>query len=93
MVVQVFIATTQPVQSLGHQITHLVRDHVLLAGIVQGCRDCLGKSNSAIRLAQQHETPIRTQRATFEIRLNLAATQSPKAHRLSGTIWHRRNSF
>jgi hypothetical protein len=50
------------------------------------------QTKPSIDLPQQHQAAIRTERAPFKIRLNLAAVKASKQHLLTGTIWHRRNT-
>lgn len=58
VIVEIFIATAQRIQSLRHQCAHVVRDPIGIAGIAQHGRHSPAQADALIHSPQQHQAAI-----------------------------------
>lgn len=90
VIVQIFVAAAQAVQTLGDEIAQAVANPPPGTPIGQRLGGQTRQTGARINLSQQHQPAIGTEVTTLEIGLQMTASKAPKVQLFSGTIWHRR---
>ncbi len=91
VIVEVFIAQSQPVDPLSQHLLHGMVNIYLLTVVLKALRQGQGQSQVRIDLTQQQRTPITGEGATGKIGHDFTRTQVLKKERLFLTVCLRRS--
>jgi hypothetical protein len=81
VVVQIFVAQSDAVDSLGQHRLHVMDDLVRVPRVRDALRQRLGQANFAIHLTQQQPAGVRGQPAAIEVRRDFASGKTGKSER------------
>ena len=92
VIVQVFVAAAQSIDTLCQQVSQTVRDACRIARVTERSRRCTAQPDRLINPTQQQHATVRADVPAFKVGLDHTTPNPPQFHRPIGTLWHRQSS-